>query len=205
MHKENLYINHFLHFSGNKVIVDDNCVFELGEDENYVQLTKRIFNETDKSYSKYYKMDRISKLAFLSSELLLKQATLSAVNNEKVALVFSNSSATIETDTKFQNSIKEIPSPATFVYTLPNIMVGEICIRNNFKGENLFFIEPKFNANLIVDNVQLLFVNSDTELVLTGWVDFYSPENYSCYMTIISKEEKGLVLSEENLNSQFKQ
>lgn len=204
MLNQELHINHSLVFREGKLSIDGQLTYQQESDESYVQMLKRIFRETDKSYSKFHKMDRISKLAFVSSELLLKQIDLSTYNTDNIALVFSNSSATIETDTKFQNSIKEIPSPALFVYTLPNIMVGEICIRNNFKGENLFFVEPKLNTELLSNNIHVLFQNSETELALVGWVDFYSTDKYSACMSLISKNKKGPILTKENLNSQFK-
>ena len=146
-------------------------------------------------------MDRISKLAFLSGELLMKNVSFEKYNPEDIAVIISNSSSTIETDKKFQASIAEIPSPAIFVYTLPNIMVGEICIRHNLKGENLFFIEPEFNANLLTEQTELLFANSKTELCIIGWVDFYSTDDYYCSLSLISRDNKGALLSEENLTN----
>lgn len=204
MPDKELYINHVVSFANGKVSIDGTIAFEQLGDESIIQLMKRIFRETDKSYSKFHKMDRISKLAYVTSELLIKQTDLQNIDRNNVAMLFSNSSATIETDSKFQVSLNEIPSPALFVYTLPNIMVGEICIRNNFKGENLFFIEPTYNAELLVRNTQLLFTNSNTQLAVLAWVDFFSTDNYECYMALISTEKKGSLLSEENLNSHFK-
>ena len=138
--EENLYINRTLVFANGNVSIDGKKIFEQQDNENYVALSKRIFRLLEKPYPKFHKMDRISKLAFLSGELLMKNVSFEKYNPEDIAVIISNSSSTIETDKKFQASIAEIPSPAIFVYTLPNIMVGEICIRHNLKGENLFFI-----------------------------------------------------------------
>src|SRR3712207_7060242 len=35
------------------------------------------------------------------------------------------------------------PSPSVFVYTLPNIVTGEIAIRNHYHGETHFFVIPR--------------------------------------------------------------
>jgi hypothetical protein len=205
MYKEqNLHINHFVTFHNGIVKVDGEKVHEIKNDENFVQLGKRIFKSLENSYSKFHKMDRISKLAYLSCELLIQKVTINQYNPENVATVFSNSSSTIDTDTKFQNSIRNIPSPAIFVYTLPNIMVGEICIRFGFKGENVFFIEPEFNPSLLTVNIKNLFQNSSTELCIAGWVDYYGLENYNCFMAVISKDDSGSKLTPESLNSHFK-
>jgi hypothetical protein len=205
MYKEDkIYINHALYFTHGKVRINGETIFEQEKNENYIALSKRIFNSLDKPYPKFHKMDRISKLAYLSGDLLMNQISLDSYNSENIALIFSNSSATIETDIKFQHSISEIPSPAIFVYTLPNIMVGELCIRFGLKGENLFFVEPQFNPRLLTEQAHLLFANSQIELCILAWVDFYSPEDYSCFMCLVSKENKGAILSAENLNSYFK-
>jgi hypothetical protein len=205
MHKrEKLYINHSLNIQQGKVLVDGDTLYEAQNGENIIALNKRIFRSLDNAYSKFHKMDRVSKLAYIASELLLSKTDLESLEKEQVATLFANSSATIETDVKFQKSIEGIPSPGLFVYTLPNIMVGEICIRFGFKGENLFFVEPEFHPQLFYTQLQLLFKNSDTQLCIIGWVDFYSTEKYNCYMAIVSKKETGSLLTEENLYSQFK-
>src|SRR5215203_1457166 len=104
---------------------------------------KELYKLLKCDYPKFYKMDNLSKLAFIASESLLKDKKLTYAS-EDIALVFSNSSASLDTDIHYFNSVNDknnyFPSPAVFVYTLPNIMVGEICIRNQFMGENAFFI-----------------------------------------------------------------
>lgn len=205
MHNEELHINHWVSLAKGKVVVDGQLAYEQSSEENCIQLLKRIFKDTDKSYSKFHKMDRICKVAYISSELLIQKSENIPLSPENVALVFSNSSATIETDKKFQESLSEIPSPSIFVYTLPNIMLGEICIRNKFKGENLFFVEPRLNTEILTQNTQMLFQHSNTKMAILAWVDFYSTESYECYMALISKEKKGAILTKENLNSHFEQ
>ena len=65
-----------------------------------------------------------------------------------------NADASLDTDIKYLATTKELPSPSVFVYTLPNIMIGEICIRNHFKGESFFFIsenpDPVFFEQYVV-------------------------------------------------------
>ena len=200
----NLHINHVVSFTPERVSVDGAIVFEKEAGDNFVSLAKRVFLSLENSYAKYHKMDRISKLAFLSGELLFQKINLKDVNLRNIAVILSNSSATIETDTKFQKSISEIPSPAIFVYTLPNIMIGELCIRFGINGENLFFVEPKLNTNLLTEQARLLFDNSNTEICILGWVDYYTTENYVCYMASISREQIGSKLTQNNLNSYFK-
>lgn len=84
-------------------------------------------------------------------------------------------------------------------------MTGEICIRNKFKGENLFFIFEEFNAGFIHQYVSDLFANNILELCICGWVEVLE-ENYKAVLFLVSTKDtnNGLLLSEQNMTSIFK-
>ena len=76
----------------------------------------------------------------MASELLLQaEGAERFVPREDRAVVFFNRSASLQADTAYQATIQDpdnfYPSPAAFVYTLPNIVTGEIAIRNKYFGE----------------------------------------------------------------------
>jgi hypothetical protein len=137
---------------------------------------KETFKALNSSYAKFYKMDRLCKLAYLASEYLLEGDFHKKYEPEEVAMVFSNSFSSIDSDIKHQASIadrnKYFPEPATFVYTLPNIMLGEISIRHNLKGENMFFVSEHFDPKIIVDYTSVLMNNSRHKASIIGWVDY---------------------------------
>jgi hypothetical protein len=149
-------------------------------------------------------MDNLSKLGFLTSEVLLKDEKGLIIHSEKTGLVLCNANASLDTDLKYFESTKEIASPALFVYTLPNIVMGEICIRNKFKGENSFFIFKELNAGFIRDYVTNLFTNNILELCICGWVDVLE-KNYKTVLFLVSTKgnEEMLLLTEQNMNSIF--
>jgi hypothetical protein len=120
-------------------------------------------------YPKFYRMDRLSKLGFLASEILLREID-DKVPTE-IALVLSNSNASLDTDLRYWDSVKTLPSPSLFVYTLPNIVAGEICIRHGIKGENLFFVSAQFDAEWITSYVNMLLKSGKTKYCLAGWID----------------------------------
>ena len=99
-------------------------------------------------------MDNLSKLAFLAADLLLKNEVNEGEENN-IALLFANKSSSLDTDVKHQESIADrqnyFPSPAVFVYTLPNICMGEISIRHKLYTENSFFIFAQFNAEFFAN------------------------------------------------------
>ena len=87
-------------------------------------------------YPKFYRMDNLSKLGWLAAEVLFQDVSIKPYQPEDVGIVLANRSSSLDTDIKYFESVKTIPSPALFVYTLPNIVMGEICIRHVLKGEN---------------------------------------------------------------------
>jgi hypothetical protein len=126
-------------------------------------------------------MDEISKLGFLASEVLLKNKPYKDYQPEEVGIVLSNSQSTLVTDSVFQKSIENdeqfFPSPSVFVYTLPNIMIGEISIRHGFKGENAFYIFENFHAEFITDYINQLFLSDKLKACIGGWVDQSADSN----------------------------
>ena len=136
-------------------------------------LLKSLFKNLQIDYPKFYKMDALCKAAFVGTELMRKQLT--SINNyrdDDIALIFSNKNSSADTDIKFHNSYtsEALPSPALFVYTLPNILMGEIAIRNQWYGENLFFIAPDFNADFFENYIRIM-LNKNSKACLCGWVD----------------------------------
>jgi hypothetical protein len=159
-----------------------------------------VFNEFSKSayqhfeigYPKFFKMDNLSKLAFLGAELLLKPIIETSKENN-IALLFANKSSSLDTDVKFQESISDqenyFPSPAVFVYTLPNICLGEISIKHQLKSENSFFIFDAFNFAFMENYANLLLNTHKADKVLCGWVEYFN-EQYKAFLYLVGKEGK---------------
>jgi hypothetical protein len=121
-------------------------------------------------------MDALCKLGFLASELLLKNCP--AVLKDRTGIVLMNNSSSLHTDLEHTNSIKNpqsfFPSPAVFVYTLPNIVLGEICIRNGFGGENAFYIFEEFQPDFLEFTLQESFRMKRMDFCICGKVDFFA-------------------------------
>jgi len=138
------------------------------------------------SYPKFHKMDNLSKLAFIGVEILKKSSDLSKLNDKEVALVFQNSYSSLDTDIKHQRNInKQKPSPATFVYTLPNIMMGEIAIRNQWYGENLFVLTDSFELGKWQVLAEGLIKLNKAKVVVGGWVEVLD-EHYELKLYFVS-------------------
>ncbi len=176
---------------GHKVIVNGITEFEDSENLEYPKLMKAIYKHYDMKYPKYFKMDNLCKIAFLGSEILMKDNDhIKNIDPAKVGVILQNTHSTIDTDTKYVDTIKDksnyFPSPAVFVYTLPNVMIGEICIRNKFQGENTCFISKDFEPDFMTEYINDLFKNDKIEACITGYADYVNG-NYKAIMFLVEK------------------
>ena len=139
-------------------------------------------------------MDNLSKLGFLSAELLLRDKNLDhKYSGDEVGIILMNASSSIDTDRNHQNTITNrenyFPSPSIFVYTLPNVVIGEICIRHKFCGEGIFFISEKFNPYLLVSYADQLFDSETIQCCIAGWVEF-DGNDFESMVFLIEKSDK---------------
>lgn len=156
------------------------------------------------NYPKFYKMDNLCKLGWLASEVLLKDSFDSQkYRPEEVGLVLANRNSSLDDDIKYFETIQNGASPSLFVYTLPNIVIGEICIRNNFKGEHTFYIQDEFNAEFIAGQVNYLLDNDILQTCICGWVDILG-DNYKAVLFLVEKQNEGnLLFSSGNMRKIF--
>ncbi|MBU2652006.1 MAG: 3-oxoacyl-ACP synthase [Bacteroidetes bacterium] len=173
---ENIVISSSCRIGDNQVSVNNILKFSQPQAENPGLFLKSVYKQFNIGYPKFYKMDILTRLGFLTAEILLMDKKLmDRYLPEEIGVVIANRSSSIDIDRSFQATIEDdenyFPSPALFVYTLPNIMTGEICIRNGFKGENVIFIQPTFSMEFIQDYVSLLFQMKKLKVCITGWVE----------------------------------
>lgn len=182
------YIQTWCSINKGKIILDSETVFE-SELLNFADFSKAFYKELEVNYPKFFKMDSLSKLGFLGAELLLKNE-IDPEKDNNIALLLSNQSSSLDTDVKYQESIADkqnyFPSPAVFVYTLPNICLGEISIRHQLKSENSFFIFDAFNPAFMADYANILIETGKAEKVLCGWTELYG-EDYHAFLYLVSK------------------
>ena len=150
-------------------------------------------------------MDNLSKLGWLASEILLKNSFQKEnYRPEDIGLILSNANSSLDTDQKYMASVKDIPSPLLFVYTLPNIVTGEICIRNNFKGEDAFFVFDSFNADFIENYVSSLLDNNVLQVCICGWIELLGDE-YKAALFLVEKlkSNEAVSFTKEHMNKIF--
>ncbi|MEZ4801485.1 MAG: 3-oxoacyl-ACP synthase [Gelidibacter sp.] len=182
---KNLYISSFCHIKNNTVSLNGNLLFS-NDDKTFSSFIKSASVNLHMDYPKFFKMDSLSKLAFLGADSLLKFEE----KEEDTAILLSNRASSLDTDRKYQASISDktnyYPSPSVFVYTLPNICIGEISIKHQLHSENCFFVFDHFNAEHLHTNAEYLINHHKAKRVLCGWVDF-DDKNYEAFLYLVSE------------------
>lgn len=169
-------ISSYCKIKNNTVWVNGSVVVSDGNGEDLPAFLASVYKKFDINYPKFYKMDKLCKLGLLAAELVIRNSPdLSALPKEEIAMVFANNASSLDSDRNHINAIADkqnyFPSPAVFVYTLPNIVIGEIAIKHKITGENAFFVSQKFDENLMHEYSGILLQNKLASAVLCGWVN----------------------------------
>ncbi|MCC8036378.1 MAG: beta-ACP synthase [Rikenellaceae bacterium] len=108
----------------------------------YIREQYKLLGESN---MKFYKMDDLCKLGYIGAARLLKNRDIAAkYSPDEVGIILYGNSSSIDSDRSHVLSVGQSPegaaSPSVFVYTLANLVAGEICIRHRLQGENTCFV-----------------------------------------------------------------
>lgn len=155
------------------------------------QLLTELYKTYVGDYSRFYKMDMLSRLGFVATELLLRAEgkKSSEKGRSDRAIVFIGHSGSVVADKAFYDSIKDadnyFPSPERFVYTLPNIVTGEVAIRNHYHGETAYYSIPEKDDALIGQIVRSAFLDTATRSVIGGWLECGAEDEFEADIYLI--------------------
>jgi hypothetical protein len=190
-------------------VISDRAVFKNGEklfenrEASLNDFLVSAYRHFDLQYPKFFKMDSLSRLGLLANEVMLKDNFDKAKYlPEAVGIVLSNANSSLDTDVKYYETTKSIASPAQFVYTLPNIVIGEISIKHRFKGENAFFITEQFDAAFMEQYVSSLLDDNILQCCICGWVDVLNDDhNATLFLIEKDKSPNSVNFTAGNMNS----
>lgn len=191
-----LHISHWIRIDDKAIIKDGTQLLQFGSGDPTAG-PEAVYRGFQFNYPKFFKMDVLCKWAWLGAEALTSDEhgfCHQGIDKNKVAVVLSTAHGCLEVDKKYQQSILSIPSPALFVYTLSNIMLGEICIRHGFKGEQTCLVSERFDGEELHFVVSDLLENRGMEACLCGWVDSFGNQQ-DVSMFWVSKAGNGLIFS----------
>lgn len=140
-------------------------------------------------YPKFFKMDTACRLGFLLAEMLAKEETDCFTPRADRAILFFSHEGSQLTDRNYAETIKDFPSPAIFVYTIPNTVTGEIAIRNKWAGETGAYVLPEFDGVRILELIREAFQDGETSSVMAAWADCRSDEDWTAKAWLIDRNE----------------
>lgn len=155
------------------------------------------YRQLQYNYPKFFKMDTLCKWAWLAAESLLthdNSPVYESIDKTKIGVVLFTGHGCLDVDKRYKETIASIASPALFVYTLPNIMLGEICIRHGIKGEQACLVQERFDTEELAFWVQELMMNKGMNACLCGWVDTVNYQQ-DVRMFWVVKDGNGLIFS----------
>lgn len=190
-------ISDYIRIRDHRIYLGDQEILSEDTALDLTSFLKIAYQNLEISYPKFHKMDVLSKLGILATDLLFRDQIIP----ENTALLFSNYNSSLGTDESHQSSVDQTVSPSVFVYTLPNVVMGEICIKNKIYGENAFFISDDFDPVLIYEYSESLLQNKVASAIVCGWIEWKNAE-YDVFLCLITREGE-LTFSAENLKALY--
>lgn len=189
VHNNKFRISHRVILTQDSLTIDGKSVIVEHSGD---KLLTALYKERIGDYPKFYKMDSLSKLGFIASEILLQTENVNDCDNTPSrGIAFFNSHASLSTDKAYLETIRDkdnyFPSPSLFVYTLPNIVTGELAIRHHYLGETGFYILPNKDWERINDILECMFCDEQTNSIIGGWVEYLSSTNFEANIFIANK------------------
>ncbi len=184
-------MTHSVIITPDSIIVDNK---PLAHNATGSALLTELYRSYVGDYPKFFKMDTLSKLGFVASEMLLKnEGQKRFVPREDRAVVLFNKMASLQADTNYQATIQDpenfFPSPAAFVYTLPNIVTGEIAIRNKYFGETSFIVMESCESHIMARQLMNAFQDPMTQSILGGWLDCSDENHFEARLFLVEKQQ----------------
>lgn len=162
-----------------EVIVNDSVVFS-DKSADFGTFIREAFKSRGENNMKFYKMDDLCKLGYVAVAWLLDGIEF---GEEECGMVLSGKYGCLDTDMKHQQIIDKegdaASSPAVFVYTLPNVVAGEISIRHHIKGENTWFWSDDRTMSDLKHYASLMAGASDLRYCIIGHLDFVNGEYFA--------------------------
>lgn len=158
------------------VVLNDQLLFSSTE-TSFAAFIREAYKILGEGNMKFYKMDDLCKLGYIACHHLLNG--LSYLPTE-AGIVLANSSSSLHSDLKHQELIDQggdsAASPAVFVYTLPNVVAGEICIRYKIQGENTFFVKEECDWHELEAYARIAMQRERLKLCIVGWCELVNDE-----------------------------
>ena len=161
---------------------------EIGPENKGASLLTEIFKESLADGSRFFKMDLFSRLAYVAVGLLAKDAPGEYVPEETGLLIFTLNGSVLA-DRKhlstFAKPDEYYPSPAIFINTLPNVVLGEMAVTHRIKGETTLVMLPGRDEETMDSILDATLAATRPSVLITGWVDCESENTFQAKLKLL--------------------
>ena len=138
--------------------------------------------------SRFFKMDLYSRLAYVGTGLLAKASLDASLPEDRALLIFTQNGS-ILADRKhlstFSNPDEFFPSPAVFINTLPNVVLGEIAMKNDIKGETTLVMLPERDETAVQTVIDATLSATLPSAMICGWVDCDAEDSFTADLKLL--------------------
>ena len=189
-----------------QIVIDSNRIIHNGrhidcQGMSGLSMLTAIYKARNMGYPKFYKMDPLCRLGFIGAELLLNNSK--DIDGDHHAVVVIGHSGSFADDLRYQETIRNTdnyyPSPAIFVYTLANIVSGEIAIRHKLYGESSSYLIDSYDSENITTLLTSPFDDPEVDRITGGWIEATDENNFSLRLVNIDRD-----IPSEEINKFFK-
>ncbi|MCS6981322.1 MAG: hypothetical protein N2110_05620 [Flavobacteriales bacterium] len=157
-----------------------------------------IYRKAAFNYPKFFKADGFCKAGLLTVLPWWKTLRAHPRAIQGCMLLFTDSGCHLADEEHIKGMQNGSPSPAVFVYTLPNILLGEWSILLGWKGFGSCFLMPSCDVHQIQKIIELHRTDQKETPLLWGWCSAF-PDRIAAAAFFCDQEATAQPLSCENI------
>lgn len=154
-------------------------------------LLPEIFKKYLADGSRFFKMDIFSRLAYVGTGLLAKD-TLEDSAPEDRGLLICTLNGSVLADRKHLSTFSEeyYPSPAIFINTLPNVVLGEIAVTHQIQGETTLVMLPSLDDAFLETLSRTTLAATTPSALIAGFVDCESENVFLASLKLLKLKKR---------------
>ncbi|MBP6641937.1 MAG: hypothetical protein KA186_02535 [Flavobacteriales bacterium] len=141
---------------------------------------------------RFVRMDRSSKLVSIAAApFFAADGALSKYPKDRIGMVIMGTHGSMDTDQRYLDQLEaeNHASPGLFVYTLPNIAMGELSIQHGLHGSGLCLLSDAPDIPQLHDACDILLHDHDMEAVICGWSNIFAGSAEATFMVVTAGKE----------------
>jgi len=141
---------------------------------------------------RFVRMDRNSKLVSIAAApFFTAEGIITKYPKDRIGMVIMGTHGSMETDQRYLDQLlaENHASPGLFVYTLPNIAMGELSIQHGLHGSGLCLLSEAPDVGQLRDACEILLRDHDMEAVICGWANIFAGSAVATFMVVTTGKE----------------